>query len=140
MQPITPDQLVDAAFAGKAAIVTRLLASGADINANGRVWNPLHAAIENMMVDTVRLLIQKGADLEVMNLGMRPLHHAIEVEIDAAAQCRAREKPDPVFTRMLLDAGADINAPAADGQTALAMAIEVRHTLAAELLRARNAR
>jgi len=103
------DELVQAAFEGDLETVERLLEAGADIDADGRIWNALHAAIENEDVACVRLLIDRGADVEHRAAGdMTPLAHALDIAIDGTHQTGGN--PDDERTdiiQMLLDAGAD---------------------------------
>ena len=63
MEPgLSSEALTDAAFNGDLDIMRSLVEDGADVNAVGRVWNPLHAAIENDQIATVRFLLNAGAD------------------------------------------------------------------------------
>lgn len=103
------DELVQAAFEGDVAAVARLVEAGADIDADGRIWNALHAAIENDDVACVRRLIELGADVEHRAAGdLTPLAHAVDVAIDGAHQdggSGGDERTDVI--ELLLDAGAD---------------------------------
>ena len=100
------DELVRAAFEGDVAAVARLLEAGADVDADGRIWNALHAAIENDDVACVRLLIEHGADVEHRAAGdLSPLAHAVDVAIDGAHQNAGDERTDVI--ELLLEAGAD---------------------------------
>jgi uncharacterized protein len=128
------ERLVQAAFEGKMEEVRDLVHLGADIDAVGRNWNPLHAAIENMNVEIVRYLLGEGADPNFMYGGMRPLHHAIDVEADSASQANALP-PKPMITAALLDGGADPDALDERGRSPLKMAIDRGHDSAARLLR-----
>ena len=80
------EQLADAAFDGDLAAVEKLLSQGADIDGPGRVWTPLHAAVENGQLEIARHLIASGADLEVVCGGMTPLAHAVDILIDGSMQ------------------------------------------------------
>ena len=134
MEQHTAEVLTEACFNGHLDVVTFLIQSGADINALGRNWNPLHAAIENMEVAIVRYLLEAGADTEYICEGMRPLHHAIDIEIDAATQANAPELPEPLITQILLERGANRNGRDATGRTPLQMARSRGHTKAEHLL------
>lgn len=131
--------LEQASFDGDLSMVKSLLQEGADINALGRNWNPLHAAIENMNVEIIKHLLDSGAYTEFVCLGATTLHHAIDIEIDAAIQMNAVELPEPVITQMLLDAGAKINGLDVGGQTPLQMAQSRGHKKAAGLLKSLGA-
>jgi hypothetical protein len=107
------EPLADAAFSGDLAAVKRLIALGADINAEGRVWNPLHAAIENDQIGVVRYLIRAGADLESLSSKVQipgtPLEHAVDLIIDSAMQQGIPiEKRSKLLIDLLVAAGARI--------------------------------
>lgn len=128
------NDLVQAAFAGNLILVQKLVQAGADINAMGKHWNPLHAAIENEQVTIIKYLLANGADIEYDCNGMRPLHHAIDIEIDAATQSNAADFPEPTLTKLLLEQGANPLGKNATGQTALQMAQERNHKKAIAIL------
>jgi uncharacterized protein len=128
------EALVQACFDGDTAHIHALVRAGIDINASGRNWNPLHAAIENYQLTVVRYLLAMGADIEVMCCGMRPLHHAIDLEIDSATQANAQEPPEPLLTELLLNAGANPYALDEYGQTPLQQARARGHIKAEHLL------
>jgi ankyrin repeat protein len=133
------EQFVDAAFRGDLPHMTALLASGADLNADGKYWNALHAAVENMDEATVRFLLTAGADPNRKCNGATPLHHAIDIEIDSVNQRlqrapRAEELPDPVITRLLLEHGANPNVRDSDGETPFEFAQRRGHKHGADLL------
>lgn len=103
------DDLVRAAFEGHLIRVTRLLDGGADIDADGQFWNPLHAAIENENLTCVQLLIRRGADVErLANGSVSPLSHAVDIAVDGTCQRgqQAGEEPTEII-ELLLQAGAD---------------------------------
>ena len=80
------------------AIVKRLLAAGADINAIGpNGWTPLHMAAARGHVEKCRLLIDAGA-----NVNRRKEIDASETPLMEAAFCG-----QPETTKLLLAAGAD---------------------------------
>jgi ankyrin repeat protein len=133
------EALAQASFDGDLNLVASLLRAGADINARGNCWTPLHAAIENMQAEVVRYLLEAGADPEFACCGMRALHHAIDIEADSAAQANDPWPPEPVVTRMLLEAGADASGADGGGETPLQWARRHNHVKAAELLEARGA-
>jgi len=132
------EALAQACFDGNFNLVVSLLQTGVDINAQGRNWNPLHAAIENMEIEVVRLLLDFNADTEIKCCGARALHHAIDVEVEAAAQAENPELPEPVLTRMLLKAGANSNGTDDHGRTPLQLARHLRHEKAVVLLQSQG--
>jgi ankyrin repeat protein len=103
------DELAKAAFDGDVEAVGRLLDNGADIDAEGHVWNPLHAAIENENVACVQLLIRRGADVERRAAGdLSPLAHAVDIAIDGTIQRGGNPGDEPTeIVNVLLDSGAD---------------------------------
>ncbi|MCI0662098.1 MAG: ankyrin repeat domain-containing protein [Acidobacteria bacterium] len=133
------EDLVQASFDGRLDLVRSLIEEGVNINRMGHNWNPLHAAIENWQIDVINHLLTSGADTEYICSGMRPLHHVIDLEIDAATQANDSEYPEPIITRILLDAGANINGKDHSGMTPLKMAIDRGHKKAEKLLRSRGA-
>jgi hypothetical protein len=107
MSPMNdPNELVQAAFSGKVGLVHQFLREGADVNAVGKVWTPLHAAIEAQRFFCVAILLRHGADISQVARGLTPLAHAVDAAIDQAAQCEARAIPTDII-RLLLAAGAD---------------------------------
>lgn len=83
----------------------------------------------------LRQLLDEGADIEDPNAqGMTLLHHAVDVEGDGALQADRQAHVDT--TALLLARGADPRAAMPDGDTALDLARQYRHWLAAELLEA----
>ena len=103
------DELAQAAFDGDVVAVGRILDAGADIDGEGRSWNPLHAAIENSNVACVELLIRRGADVECCaGSGLSPLAHAVDIAIDGTQQTGGNPGDEPTeIIKLLLDAGAD---------------------------------
>jgi ankyrin repeat protein len=106
---IVGDHLVRAVFEGDLQAVERLLDAGADIDAEGRIWNALHTAIESENIDCVRLLIERGADVEHRAAGdLTPLAHAVDVAIDGADQHGGTPGDERTeLIELLLQAGAD---------------------------------
>lgn len=133
------EDLAQASFDGNLDLVQSLIKAGVEINQMGRNWNPLHAAIENWQIDIINYLLTAGANTEYICRGMRPLHHAIDLEIDDATQVNQSEYPEPIITKILLDAGADINGKDSSGRTPLRMAIEREHRKAEKLLQSKGA-
>ena len=133
------NEMVQASFDGDIEKVRSLIEIGINIDAMGEIWNPLHAAIENMRIEVVKYLLDEGADLEYICLGMRPLHHSIDIEMDVATQANASECSEPIFTQMLVEAGADFDGLDDEGKTPLQTARERGHKKAEILLQSRGA-
>lgn len=100
-ESLTPLQL--GALQGDAAVVTSLLAEGADPNAvDGYGWSSLHFAVPRAGPETVSALLAAGADPNAMTIGgLAALHLA------------ARQRTSDVVSD-LLGAGADPNAVAGE--------------------------
>ncbi len=122
-----------AAQAGHAAVVdalARVTAHLDRLSSTGTPWNALQCAVGHRHVAAVEALLRHGADPNLAVPpwtaagvatagGRRPLHLAADVS------CRR-------IARMLLDAGADVDARDADGETALSLA--TRHRYAHKLV------
>jgi hypothetical protein len=94
------EELEKAAFVGDVEAIERLLDVGANIDSDGRIWNALHAAIENGNVDCIELLIGRGADIERCATGtLSPLAHAVDIAIDGA--CQSGGKPGDESTDII---------------------------------------
>src|SRR5262245_10852290 len=72
--------LHDAALAGDAKRVRRLIGEGADVNAHSaRGWTALHWAVHSGAASVVALLLENGAEADAVDEdGKTPLHHAAE--------------------------------------------------------------
>lgn len=105
--------LTDAAEAGNERDVTRLLDSGADVNARGDEGDSaLHTAVWEGHIAIVRLLLTRGANVNAKNKkGETPLHWAAEKGLLDIAS-------------LLLEKGAALNAKDEDDQTPLHYAAE----------------
>jgi uncharacterized protein len=127
------NSLVTAAKTGNITCAEALLKAGASPNAATAVWGkstpeetPLLAAIQSNNLNMVKLLIDGGADvnlrgLAVQNEGVSPL----------AASAFGDEK---IFD-LLLESGADVNAPNSNNLTALVEAVMVgKKNLVAKLV------
>lgn len=105
------EALVRAAFEGDLQLIRTLLDAGTDVDGWGRVWNPLHAAVEGDHLSCVQVLVQRGADLEATlerNPGFTPLAHAVDLAIDGTRQVGGKPGEEPMETiRYLLGRGAD---------------------------------
>jgi len=115
-----------AAFFGHRDLVEYLLAAGADVNQtakNALKVAPIHAAVSNGDLDTVRMLVEHGADINAsQQMGYTALHGAAGAgRID--------------LIEFLLMQGADHNMISVDGKTAAMLAEERGQPKAAALLR-----
>lgn len=126
------NQLIAAAKKGDIATMQRLLDQGADINEGALSGNcsgpPLAHAAYHCKPESVRYLVSKGADIEavgVMMGGNHPLHLAAREDCVEAV-------------KILLDAGADINAQSMHG-SALAWAARNGNIKTVKYLIARGA-
>jgi ankyrin repeat protein len=121
------ERLWDAAQAGDTAALAGALADGAVIDsldtrrsANGR--RALNWAAWYDRVDAIRLLVSRGATVNLANLtGFTPLHHAAERGSAAAA-------------RVLLEAGADPVWPTNAGETPAQVAVRTDHPEVAAII------
>jgi ankyrin repeat protein len=138
-----------------------LLEHGADPNVGSQDATPLLAALEDEDCDTVELLLYHGANPNLVptHLGATrtPLAAALSQRctrcatmllergadasggVPATALITAVELNDPCLVRLLLDAGADINAIGTTRRTALVMAVEMGNFEIARLLVDRGA-
>lgn len=86
-------RLQDAALNGRTAEAQDLIAQGADVNYDD-MWTPLQGAIQNHHVDTIKLLIAAGANVNKRSEG------------GAAALQTAKQYGDPVIIKLLKATGA----------------------------------
>jgi ankyrin repeat protein len=157
----------EAAAAGDTSRVRTLLDGdpGLLIRHSHDGWTPLHLAAHFGRVDTLRLLLECGADVHARSsnpMNNTPLHAAAaggKPETVAAVAALLARKADPNarqhggwtalhsaaqsgrldLARLLLDHGAEPNPRSDDGTTALEMAEEKGHREVAALLRDRGA-
>ena len=146
--------LHQAAAAGDAAEVRRLLAAGADVNAKGRDGSaPLHAAADEPEI--ARLLLAAGANVNAKALDDdTPLHQADEPEVtalllanganvhatDVNGDTPLHKADEPAAAKLLLEHGADIHAKNNLGWTPMDWAIYEKNAEMRELLRSRGGR
>lgn len=121
MLPITP--LLAATMRGDNEMAAYLIERKANPNA-GDIGSPLGRAIVNNQLETVKLLLAKGADVNRADgLGLTPLHYAASVPYD-----------EPAVVAALLAAGASRQATDKQGRTALELARTYQHTAVARAL------
>ena len=128
-QQLAADPIHDAAKTGDTAVLTAIIASGVDVNLSNGIATPLYLAVDNDRLEAVRLLLDKGADANLpakwgfplmVATGSTPeiLKLLIEYGADPSmvwrggftAQHRAAEKGTLEHVRLLVEAGADVNA------------------------------
>ena len=137
---ITP--LMNAVATNRAAVVQFLIQKGADVNK--RVFKTLQTPLFFAQTsETARLLIQAGADVNAKDInGFTPLMNAVKtnnlylteflIESGADVEARTFQKlQTPLFyaqtpeaARLLLKAGADVNAADKQGYTPLMKAVQ----------------
>jgi ankyrin repeat protein len=125
--------LIHAIAAGNVDIAKLLMEKGADVGLkNDEGMTALWPAVDNGSTGIVRALIEKGADVEALLGGKKgedfpsPLHLALY-----------RAKPD--IAKMLIEAGADVNAKNKSGLTPLMRAALSEQVEIVRLLIARGA-
>jgi ankyrin repeat protein len=114
-----------AIFFGHGALARWLIEQGADVNApaeNAARVAPLHAAAAVRDRETMRLLLERGADPNVKQQGdFTPLHGAAS-------------RGDIEMAQLLLEHGAQRDAHTADGLTPEEVALKYNHSAFAEWL------
>lgn len=124
-----------AAARGHAELIETLLALGASADASSRSGvRPLHYACQNGQIAAVRSLLAGGARVDAVNQdGEQALHWAMRCGIrEEIPETEQRGSADTCFIaewpvlaeliRLLLAAGADVNAPSSAGEMPLAWA------------------
>jgi len=130
MKPERPSPLMKAVQDEDVAAVQRLLAEGADVNDGGESqgnWTPLQGAVIRGNAQIVKILLDRGANLNVRDkYGHTPLH-------DAAFGGHAD------VAGLLLEKGADVNAKNRMGCTPLHRAADRGELEVAQVLLAKGA-
>jgi ankyrin repeat protein len=127
--------LLAAAGSGQTRIVETLLDRGVDVNANHEGDTPLMSAAEDKHPETVRLLLSRGAEVNLKRAktGWTALHSA------AHEESGHNRDPEGEIVRLLLDRGAEVNARSkyvnsAGDWTPLMLAIDSKRPKVALLL------
>jgi ankyrin repeat protein len=145
--------LHSAADGGQVAVVEALLDHGADPNARmAHGYTPLHIAAMSQWPAVARMLLSRGA---IPSLAMRdewgntPLLQAVaHVETreqwvlthsGAVAATQSSPEPSAELIQVLLDAGAEVNAPTAKGNTSLHVAAYKGYSATTRILLVRGA-
>jgi ankyrin repeat protein len=120
--------LVLAAFDGHGAASRRLIAAGADVQADGAGYTALHAAVLRGDEETVRALLARGANVNARLRQGSPVRRfgsqwALSRTLRGATPLMvAVAYLDVALVRVLLAAGADPSLGLADGHTPLMLA------------------
>lgn len=118
-----------AIFFGHGALARWLIEQGADVNApaeNAARVAPLHAAAAARDRETMRLLLERGADANAKQQGdFTPLHGAAS-------------RGDVEMAKLLLEHGADRGARTADGLTPAEVALKYNHPAFADFFGVRQ--
>ena len=132
--------LMAAARSGNVRTVERLLAGGAEIDAaeHEREQTALMWAVAQQHPDVVRVLIQKGADLEARSKVYYQLENTAGNTNTSGNFRMARGGSTPLLfaarngdvetAKVLVEAGAKVNDPAASGASALVVAAHSAHS------------
>ena len=160
MDPNAPDPdgytaTMVAAENGHVRVLNTLLEKGPDVNSVGPDGlTALMLAADNNHPGAVRLLLEHGADVTLKDRNgwsalMKAVYRGYDTVLELLAP-QSKEELDPALHLaallgheealvILLDEGADINAPTEDGETALMMAAKKGHTDTVRLLLERGA-
>jgi ankyrin repeat protein len=114
-----------AGFFNQPALAEALLTYGADVHARSRnqmANAPIHAAAAGRSRDSLRILLEHGADANARQAGgFTPLHSAAQ-------------GGDAEMVRLLIASGADVQARADNNQNALDLAMTGGHQAAVDVL------
>ncbi|AUC76075.1 hypothetical protein CW732_10540 [Olleya sp. Bg11-27] len=104
------DKICKAAFEGNLDQLKLLLKNKVELNQKGEFWTPLHSAIENENLDCLKLLLDKGADVEFIGTDGEgfPLDHAVDISVQVNINTGGKEGEENLdIINALLEAGAN---------------------------------
>ncbi len=127
--------LMDVAKNGNDRMVTLLLAHHADINGNDDAGPAIWRAVEQRKISTVKLLIDRGADLKLKPFPVDPDRRSWSLLSEAAND----RDPAMAVLELLLTRGVSVNDAGVDGTTALMRACRYNQTVAISRLLDRGA-
>ena len=128
-----PEDFILVAARGELPFVRRMLADGLPVDVANKVgYTPLMAAAHNYRLETVKLLLDAGADVFRLNVrGETPLHCAVAMR---SLDSNAARLNQAECVRLLLEKGAEINLADQSGGTALMSAACFGCTLSVKVL------
>lgn len=139
--------LVYAAYMGNPEVCKLLIEAGADVNAkDNSEWTPVDAAVDRCDIEMLKLLVAAGAsvadrnDLLVQaaaipdaNMCRELIAMGVPVQskpgTDSALHAAVQEYDALDTVMVLIDAGADVNAPDENGDTPLIRAVQASSSL-----------
>ncbi len=130
--------LMAAAQLGHFEFVRMLLAGGADVNMQTVHGNAVSFAAFTQRQDVLRLLLDHRADVNVR--GLRILSFRKDTGLTPLMYAAYTERNDPTMVQWLIERGADVNALASSGETALSIARQRGRTRIVAALEAAGAR
>ncbi len=129
--------LMIAAEFGHLDCVELLLEKGADVQFASESGNALHFAALTDRKDIGRLLIERGVN--VNTTGKRIVSFRNDPGFTPLMYAAMTERNDPALVQLLIDRGANVNARASSGETALSLARQRGETRIVAALRAAGA-
>lgn len=123
--------LCDVVQAGNVTAARKLIADGASLESrNSKGWTPLIIATESTNTEMVKLLIEKGADVNAKSASTN----------GSTVLCFATHSDDPEFIDLFLQHRADINARSRNGVTALFSGVMSQKKRAVQFLISKGAK